>query len=302
MENLSDKKRKKGIYKVTIEGSIVNFLLLLFKFIAGIMGNSAAMIADAIHSLSDFITDIIVVVFVKISHKPQDTDHDYGHGKFETFATLLIGIILLVVGVGIAWNGISGIISVAQGEVLKSPGYIALIAALFSLSAKEVLFRYTIAKGKKLDSSALIANAWHHRSDAFSSIATVVGIGGAILLGNKWTVLDPIAALLVSFFIVRTAINLMKPSLDELMEKSLPDDVKKEIIDIVYTFNQVDQLHNLRTRKIGNYYAIEMHIRMDGNMSLFDSHALVTEIENELRRHFGRRIYINIHIEPKKNE
>jgi cation diffusion facilitator family transporter len=297
MENL----REKEIYKVTITGSVINLLLLLFKFIAGIMGNSTAMIADAIHSLSDFITDIIVIIFVKISHKPQDTDHDYGHGKFETFATLLIGLVLLFVGAGIAWSSFSSISYVIQRGTLQSPGYIALIAALLSLLTKEILFRYTILKGKKSDSSALVANAWHHRSDAFSSIATTIGIGGALLLGNKWAVLDPIAALLVSFFILRMAINLMKPCLDELMEKSLPENVKKEITDIVYSFEEVEQLHNLRTRKIGNYSAIEMHIRMDGNMSLFDSHTLITQIENELKKHFGEKTYINIHMEPKKS-
>jgi len=292
--------RERQIYTVTIAGSVVNLMLILFKFFAGITGRSAAMIADAVHSLSDFVTDIIVIVFVKTSQKPKDKEHAYGHGKFETLATLIIGIVLLAVGLGIAWSGANKIYSVIRGEILPSPGIIALIAALVTIVSKEILYQYTIIKGKNLNSPALVANGWHHRSDAFSSIGTATGIGGAIFLGEKWTILDPLAALVVSFFIVKMSLKLIKPCLDELLERALPEDTEKEIKKTVGHFEGVHQLHNLCTRKIGNYYAIEFHIRMDGNKSLSETHALITEIELKLKEQYGSKTHVTIHVEPLK--
>jgi len=297
---MTDKEREKGIYRVTIVGSIVNVSLVVFKFIAGIIGNSAAMIADAVHSLSDLITDALIIVFVRISSKPKDKNHDYGHGKFETFATLLIGIILLIVGVGIAWSGTVKIISVIKGEILESPGMIAFYAAIISIVSKEILYRYTVICGCKLKSDATIANAWHHRSDSLSSIGTAAGIGGAILMGNKWTILDPIAALIVSFFIVKVAFNLLKPCIDELMEKSLSDEVENEIIELVTSFDGISDPHNLHTRKMGNIYAIEFHIRMDGETTLTKTHDKITEIEQRLKEHYGEKTHVIIHTEPMK--
>ena len=182
---MKSRNREREIFRVTGIGSLVNIFLLIFKFVAGILGNSSAMIADAVHSLSDFITDIIVVVFVKISGKPEDKEHHYGHGKFETLATAIIGVILFFVGVGILINGIEVIVNAIKGEAIKSPSILALIAATISIILKEILFRYTIHKGKSLNSQAVIANAWHHRSDVFSSIGTFAGICGAVCLGNK---------------------------------------------------------------------------------------------------------------------
>ena len=297
---MTDKKRERGIYKVTLIGSLVNIVLVGFKFFAGITGNSAAMIADAVHSLSDLITDVVIIVFVRISSKPKDKSHDYGHGKFETFATLVIGVVLLAVGLGIAWNGAMKIISVIQGETLTKPGMIAFYGAIITIVSKEVLYKYTVICGRNLKSDATIANAWHHRSDAFSSIGTAAGIGGAILLGEKWTVLDPLAALIVSFFILKVAIKLTKPSMDELLEGSLPDDVENEIIAIVTSFDGVKDLHNLHTRKIGNKCAIGFHIRMDGKLSLAETHNKITDIELCLRERYGQRTYVSIHTEPLK--
>lgn len=292
--------REKEIYKVTIVGSVVNFLLLVFKFVAGILGHSAAMLADAVHSLSDFVTDIIVIVFVRISNKPQDKGHDYGHGKYETLATAIIGLILLIVGFGILWNGASSIYSFARGEKLEEPGMVALIAALISIVLKEILYRYTVIKGKKLNSQAVIANGWHHRSDVLSSIGTAVGIGGAILLGDHWRVLDPVAAVIVSFFIMKVAVQLLIPCVDELLEKSLPDEVEKQIEQALLSFPGVSEPHHLRTRRIGSYCAIEVHVRMDGQISLEAAHATATAIENKLKEMFGEGTLINIHVEPKK--
>ena len=292
--------RERSIYRVTVVGSIVNLLLLAFKFIAGCLGNSAAMLADAVHSLSDFATDIVVIVFVRISGKPEDKSHDYGHGKYETLATAIIGMLLLFVGFGILWNGASSIYDFVQGEPLGEPGMVAFVAALVSVVSKEILYQYTVLTGKRVDSQAVIANAWHHRSDALSSVGTTVGIGGAILLGDSWRVLDPIAAVVVSFFIMKVSVKLLAPSLDELLEKSLPEEVERQILQTVLSVPGVSAPHHLRTRRIGSYYSIEMHVRMDGQLTLEQAHQTATVIETRLRELFGQSTLINIHVEPKK--
>ena len=274
--------------------------LLTFKFVAGIVGHSSAMIADAVHSLSDFITDIIVLVFVRISAKPQDQSHDYGHGKFETVASAFIGLALVAAATGIILSGILKIIAWAEGQQLQSPGWLALWAALLSIVCKEALYHYTALRGKALSSQALVANAWHHRSDALSSIGAAIGIGGAILLGQRWTVLDPVASVIVGLMLVKVAIQLLKTSIGELTECSLPEETEREITDIVLDFPGVVQPHNLRTRRIGNRIAIEMHIRMDGNLPLRVAHDSATAIERRLKQRFGQTTLVNLHMEPIK--
>ena len=292
--------RQQDIYKVTIWGSIVNFILLIFKFVAGVLGHSSAMVADAIHSLSDFATDIIVLFFVRISSKPADTTHKYGHGKFETLATEFIGFALLAVGIGILIEGTKNIVAVVRGEVLQAPGVIALLAAAVSIISKEILYQYTVYKGRKINSQAVVANAWHHRSDAFSSIGTLVGIAGAMFLGEKWRVLDPVAAVIVSVFILKVAIDILRNSLEELMEHSLPDAEEEEIKQIILSTNGVESPHHLRTRRIGNRVAIEVHIRMNGDMTLTKAHQITTEVEQQLKLRFGENTHIGIHTEPIK--
>jgi len=299
-EKSEEAAREAGIYRVTLVGSVVNLLLLVFKFVAGILGHSAAMLADAVHSLSDFVTDIIVIIFVRISSKPEDEGHDYGHGKYETLATAIIGLVLLFVGFGILWNGATSIWDFWQGGELKEPGMLALWAALVSILFKELLYQYTVLKGRRLNSQAVVANAWHHRSDALSSIGTAVGIGGAILLGEQWLVLDPLAAVVVSLFIMKVAIQLLVPCVEELLEKSLPAEVEEKIKQEILAFPGVTSPHHLRTRRIGSSYAIEVHIRMDGQITLEEAHHTATAIENRLKSEFGSRTYINIHVEPVK--
>ena len=297
---MKGKDREKRIYRVTLAGSAVNVVLLVFKFVAGFFGGSAAMIADAVHSLSDFITDVIVLLFVRLSSKPEDSDHDYGHGKYETLATSLIGLALLCVGVMIMYNGVHSIVSAVMGNPLPQPGMIALAAALVSIALKEWAYRFTAKVGRECESQAVVANAWHHRSDALSSIGTAVGIGGAILLGDKWAVLDPIAAVVVSVFIIRTAWQLTKKSAGELLEQSLPAEMEREIVDIVACEPMTSEVHHLRTRRIGSHIAIEMHLRMPGDISLYESHQHATNIEQELRKRFGASTYIGLHVEPLK--
>ena len=292
--------REKSIYRVTWIGSLVNFLLMAFKFVAGIVGHSSALVADAVHSLSDFATDIVVIVFVRISGKPEDEDHRYGHGKYETLATAIIGLALFAVGIGLLVGGATKVADVINGAILPAPSMVALIAAAVSIVSKEILYRYTVRVGKNLNSQAVVANAWHHRSDAFSSIGTLVGVGGAIFLGEKWRILDPIAAIVVSTFIIKVAFDLIKPCIDELLERSLPAETEKQILDIITSFPEVSSPHHLRTRRIGNHIAIEVHIRMDGQISLEDAHTVATEVERCLKEEFGPDTHIGIHMEPVK--
>lgn len=292
--------REKEINKVTLVGSAGNVALLTFKFIAGIMGHSSAMIADAVHSLSDFVTDLVVLVFVSISAKPQDQSHDYGHGKFETIATFLIGLALVAAATGIVVPGVLKLMAWWGGESLEAPGWIALWAALLSIVVKEVLYQFTARKSRQLQSQVLMANAWHHRSDALSSIGAAVGIGGAIWLGNRWTVLDPLASIIVGVMLVKVAWDLLKSSIGELTESSLPDDMEKDIMEIIQSFADVQQPHNLRTRRIGNRIAIEAHVRMDGALPLNIVHERATAIEHKLKERFGDTTHVTLHMEPIK--
>ena len=299
---MSTTKRNKEIYKVTLVGSVVNVVLLLVKFVAGIVGHSAAMVADAVHSLSDFVTDVIVLVFVRISGKPQDKSHDYGHGKYETLAMTLIGVSLLVVAVGILYSGAMKIHLWLGGGQLEAPGTIALWTALLSVVLKEGIYRYSMVKARQLQSQAVEANAWHHRSDALSSIGTAVGIGGAIFLGQRWTVLDPLASCVVGGFIVKVAVDLLRNGIGDLMEQSLPEAVEKEILELVASLPGLSEPHALRTRRIGNHYAIELHILMDGDITLRQAHDKASEVEDLLRQHYGAETHVAVHVEPLREK
>ena len=292
--------REKEIARVTLVGSVVNLLLVGMKAVAGVAGHSAAMVSDAVHSLSDFVTDIVVLVFVRVSARPQDESHDYGHGKFETLATLFIGLALAAAAVGIVVSGAVKLARWLQGEDIPAPGTLALWAAFISIVAKEILFQYTRIRGRKLDSKALEANAWHHRSDALSSIGAAIGIGGAILLGRRWTVLDPLASIVVGAMLVKVAWDLLGPSFGELTDSSLPAETEKEMLDIIRSVPGVEDPHNLRTRRIGNRVAAEVHIRLDGTQTLEQAHEKATEVERRYRDRFGEQSHIIIHMEPKK--
>lgn len=295
-------EREKEIFRVTIWGGIINVVLLVVKFAAGIFGHSAAMIADAVHSLTDFATDVVVLIFVHLGNKPADRDHDYGHGKYETLATAIIGTSLLAVGVLIFCSGAGKTWRVIQGEMLPSPGKVALVAAVASIVLKEWAYRFTVKVGKRCQSEAVVANAWHHRSDALSSVGTMIGVGGAILLGNRWTVLDPLASIVISVFIVRAAWQLMMESMKELTEASLSDEDEAVITHIAASEPGVSEVHNLRTRRVGNRIAIEMHARMLGSTPLVEAHLHATAIEHRLKEHFGPDTLVSIHLEPVKEK
>lgn len=293
------KQRERAIYKVTLVGFFVNLLLTVGKLLAGIFGRSSAMVADAVHSASDFATDLVVMLFVHISAKPKDEGHEYGHGKFETLATIIIGLALFAVGVGIFLNSINLIKLVMNGAEIDKPALIALIAAAISILAKEILYRYTLITGKKVNSPVVIANAWHHRSDAFSSIGALVGIGGAYLLGEKWRVLDPIAAIVVSLLIAKVSYDLVIPGINELLERSLPKDVEDEILSIIMEDTELSDPHNLRTRRIGSNIAIDIHVRMNASHTVLQSHSATEKLEKRLKEKYGEGTLITVHVEPQ---
>ncbi len=293
--------REREIRKITLWGAAVNIVLTTAKLAAGVFGRSAAMVADGVHSLSDLLTDAIVLIFTNISSKGNDRNHSFGHGKFETMATLIISIILIVVGAELMGNGIRSIINVANGAILPRPGYIALGAAIVSIILKEVLYRWTAKIGESTNSPAVTANAWHHRSDALSSVGSLIGIGGAIILGQKWTILDPIASCGISIAIIVVAVKMSIPPLNELLEASLPESIENEIITTASSVNGVNDIHNLKTRRNGISAIIDAHIVVDPHISITEAHDIATEVEEALRRKLGNETQISIHIEPDKN-
>ena len=292
--------REQQIYRVTWVGFFANLFLSVGKIAAGIVGRSGAMIADGIHSISDFATDLVVMIFVKVSAMPKDDDHDYGHGKFETLATIIIGMALFVVAVGIFWKSIKLVVDVANGQTIEPPEAIAFAASAVSIAVKEGLYRYTKRIGEKVGSQVVVANAWHHRSDALSSIGTLLGIGGAYFLGQKWAVLDPIAAIIVSLLIAKVAYDLIKPGIGEMLERSLPKEQEDEIESIVLSNKHFSDVHNLKTRRIGSGIAIEMHVRVPGSMTVSDAHEATDDVEHRLREHYGQRTQVILHVEPRR--
>jgi cation diffusion facilitator family transporter len=293
----ASKSREKRIYTVTIAGSIINVILLTLKFVVGFLGNSHAMIADAVHSLSDFVGDVILLVFIRIASKPRDGDHSYGHGKFETLSTAMIGMMLFAVGCAIFYDGAKLVWVYLDGETLYEPQLITLWVALVSVVLKEGLYWWTRYEGKITKSQALIANAWHHRSDSFSSIAVGLGIAGAIFLGEKWRVLDPLMAIFVSIFIIVISLKFIKNSVDELLEKSLSIQLCQNIMNTISSVDGFYDPHDLRTRRIGSGIAIEIHLRFDKNMTIEKAHDIATEVEERVKAEYGEGTHIVTHLE-----
>lgn len=284
--------------QITWIGFFANLALAALKLVAGILGRSSAMIADAAHSLSDTGTDVVVLIGFRFADKPSDSNHAYGHGKYETVAAAVIGASLLFVGGGIFWNAATTIWANLKGEPLGAPRLVALVAAIVSIGVKEVLYQVTKRVGERIHSQAVIANAWHHRSDTLSSIGTTLGIGGAILLGEPWRLLDPLAAIVVSFFIVKVALRISYQSIGELTEESLDDEVEAEIIRIAASVPGVMEPHDLRTRRIGSDIAVDLHVCVDADMRVSEAHALASQVEEGLRNRFGQSTFISIHVEP----
>lgn len=295
---ITDIDRERKAARVTWVGFFTNLILSAAKIVAGVVGRSSAMVADGIHSLSDFVTDFIVIIFIKISAKNEDSDHPYGHGKFETFASMLISFALFIVAIGIFYSGSVKIYEVLNGRTIERPTYLALVMAAVSIVVKEGLYWYTIIIGRKIDSPAVIANGWHHRSDAFSSIGTLIGISGAMFLGERWRILDPITSVIVGIFIIGVAYKLARPSIQELLEMSLPQEIEQKIEQKIQATPGVITFHHLRTRKNGNAFIIDMHIKVDARSSIVEAHDIATHVENNLKAAFGKHTQVNVHIEP----
>ncbi len=293
--------REKKITSVTIVGMVINVLLSIFKLVAGIFGHSAAMLADGVHSLSDFVSDIVVLFCVKISSKGVDEDHDYGHGKYETLASLCVSILLFFVSIELLLSGVNLIIDYLHGKQIDSPKYIALIMAIVSIIVKEMLFQYTAHVGKSVESSVVVANAWHHRTDALSSVASALGIAGTIFLGEKWCVLDPIVCCCISVFIFYVAVTMALPSLHELLESSLPKEIEDEMCGIIMSVDGVENVHGMKTRKSGPVIILEAHIVVKPHLSIVQAHDIATKTEKKLRKEYGSNMHVNLHVEPSED-
>lgn len=286
------------IRHVTWVGFWVNAVLMIIKIVVGITGKSDALVADGVHSLSDFATDFIVLALVGIAYRSADSDHPYGHGKYETFGALLIAVILLIVAAGIGWGGVDAVIRSLKGEVLPRPDMLTIIVALLSIGAKEWLYRYTLRQGRIIDSPSLIANAWHHRSDAISSVATLVGVSISYFFGESWRILDPLASILIAIFIAVSALEIARPSVNELLEKSLPAETLERLRRAIMSVPGVKDFHHLRTRRNGHSYLAEVHIKVDPDITVTQGHAISTAVEIALRAIMGPDSIITVHVEP----
>lgn len=300
MGNVSDRGQLAA--KVTKIGIVWNVFLTVIKFFAGILGHSSALVADAIHSLSDFVSDIAVLAGLRIANKPKDDNHHYGHGKFETLTTLAITLTLFFAGTLMLYESGQSIYKMSLGQYPPIPKSITLWTALLSIVIKEGLYRYTLRTGKSINSQALITNAWHHRTDALSSIAVSVGIAGSIFLGAKWRLLDPAAAFFISIFILHFAFGIFKAAIYELTEASLDKEINDEILQTAASIPGTINPHNMKTRKIGSNYAIEMHISVDAGLSIVEAHDIASDVENKLKERYGAETFVSIHIEPYEQE
>lgn len=287
---------------VTWVGFWINAALSALKIAAGIAGKSGAMVADGVHSFTDFITDIIVIIFFGVSRRKADANYQYGHGKYETFATMLIALFLAFVAVAFFYDGAERVWLTLQGHQLPRPGMIALAMAFISIGLKEWLFHYTRRSGERIRSASVVANAWHHRSDSLSSVATLVGIAGAMFLGQRWRVLDPIAAMVVSVFIFVVAWRIGLPSVKELLEVSLPRDLTRKMWTVIGSTPGVEGFHHFMSRRNGNASILDFHIKVDPTTTVVQGHEIATTVERRLRERFGNDMIINIHVEPYKGE
>lgn len=288
---------------VTWVGFWCNAVLGAAKVVAGIIGHSGAVVADGVHSFSDFITDAVILVMVGVSRKGADRKYQYGHGKYETMATMIIALCLLVVGIGIFWEGLHKVIETVNGQVLERPGYIALVMCVVSIAVKEWLYHYTRRAGERINSAAVVANAWHHRSDAFSSAATVIGVTGAIFLGERWRILDPVAAMIVAVFIVIVSVKLALPSIRELLEEALPEEMESDIKDAIRSTQGVYTFHHLRSRRSGNTIIVDVDLKVAPDITVVEAHKIASSAEKSIARRMGEAsTIVTTHIEPYKGE
>ncbi len=282
------------IRKLSLVGIIGNVFLSAFKFIAGIMGNSSAMVSDAVHSLSDVFATFIAFLGVRFGRREADASHPYGHERIESLAAIVLGLILLVTGIGIGWVGIEKILA-GNYESLPIPGMIALVAAIVSIAVKEAMFWYTRHWARVIRSSAFEADAWHHRSDAMSSIGALIGVGGSML---GYPVLDPIASVVICLFILKQGISIIYDALKKMLDTSCGEQFEKEICQLVDAESQVERIDMLRTRMFGDKVYIDMEIAINGSMQLTDAHAIAERVHDDIEHAFPEVKHVMIHVNP----
>lgn len=281
--------------QITITGMVVNILLAILKLFLGTLGRSQAVVADAVHSLSDMLTDLLVLFGIKVWSAPADEKHPYGHQRIETIATLFIGMLLAFVAFEIGWDAIKRLGSPAD----QPPLLFAVLGPLVSMIAKEILFRKTRAVGKRIHSSALIANAWHHRSDALSSIPALIVVAVASL-DPKWAFLDAVGAIIVALLILKVVWEIASPALSELSERGADDEDKREIARLAESVEGVHSIHRLRTRRLGAGWFIDLHVLVDGNLSVRKGHDIATAVQHLLLEKGPSVADVTVHIEPEE--
>lgn len=291
--------RENSARRITLIGMAVNTVLLIVKFTLGTIGNSAALVADAFHSLSDFVSDIVVIVGMRFTSKPADKSHNYGHGKIETLTTVFIGIVLVILSFTLLRDAVIDIYNFyVHDEPIKVPKSFVLIAVAVSIVAKEIMFRYTLKVGKSIKSDTIVANAWHQRSDALSSVAALIGISLAVIFGEKFAVADPIASAVVSLLVFKVGFSILTSSFNQLLDASLNDEELQKIKEIIEGVEGIKHYRNIKTRKIGYYISVDIHIEVNWRLNVIEAHDIATELENEILNEFGEETFISVHIEP----
>lgn len=285
---------------VTLVGFWINAALVVLKLFFGYWGHSDALVADGYHSLSDFLTDFMVLYFVGVSFRKADKDHPYGHGKFETVGSLLISVVLILVALGIGVAAIETIMNAFNGKEIPRPDVWTIVIAAVSIVSKEYCYRYTMRYARRYDSPSLKANAWHHRTDAISSIATLIGVSLSFALGDNWRILDPIASIIIAVFIGVSAVSIARPSLSELLEASLPQAELEKIRKIIRSVPGVKRVHNLRARQNGRSIIVDVNIHVDPDITIRQGHAIAEDAERCLRKAFDSNMIIYMHVEPEE--
>lgn len=294
----SDNKRHVSeVRRVTLVGLVINLALSALKFAAGILGNSQAVVADAVHSLSDTVSDVAILVGVKFWSKPPDECHPHGHRRIEFLVTIFIGLLLAAVALGLSYNAIA---TLHQAQA-RPPKTIAFLAAVLSIFIKEILYRWTISKGREIKSTALIANAWHHRSDGLSSIPAAVAVAGAALVPGL-TFLDHLGAIVVSMFILQAAWKIVRPSLEQLVDRGAPEEIRCGIEQLAFATPGVQEVHAIRTRHIGSGLEVDLHILVDPALSVEEGHQISEEVKRRLIEYVSDVVDVVVHLEPYEED
>lgn len=282
--------------RVSVVSIVQNVLLSLFKLLAGIIAHSNAMISDAVHSASDVFSTIVVIIGIKLASKDSDKEHPYGHERLECVAAIVLSMVLLFTGLGIGFQAAKDIIHGNYGE-LEAPGALALVAAVVSIVVKEIMYWYTRHYAKKIDSSALMADAWHHRSDALSSVGALIGIGGAML---GFPVMDSVASLVIFVFIVKAAYDIFKDAMDKMVDHSCDEETETAIHNSVMEHKDVQGIDLLQTRIFGNKIYVDLEIEVDGSYTLQKAHEIAEEVHESIEKNFPKVKHIMVHVNPAK--